>query len=206
MIPYQLNSKNPKRSTPLLTATAFTIRLVEVPISVQLPPIIPANETGNSNFELGMSYFSASSSIIFTKTKTTAVVFIKAEILPAINIKTGIIISRGRPFNFLIPWARRSITPLSSSPIAMIIRQSTVIVAGLEKPEIASSGETRSVSNSRPRIVNAILSTGNISSANKKITPRMITKRRMISRLISMIKFDKCSILSDPLLGFEKYL
>jgi len=182
--PYHVNSKKLKRSMPRSTATALTIRLVEVPISVQLPPIIPAKEMGKSNFEPGISYLADNSVIILIKTITTAVVLIKAEILPAINIKTGTIIKMGSILKFLRPLANQSITPFVSSPIAIIIKARTVIVAGLEKPEIASSGLTRFVSNRAARIKKAILSTGNTSRTNRIITTIIMKNNIAISRLI----------------------
>ena len=129
--------------------------------------------------------------MIFTNTRTTAVVLIKAEIPPAMNIKTGTIRKRGNPLSFFNPWVNQSITPLSSRPMAMIIRASTVMVAGLEKPDIASSGLTRFVTK-RPTIMKkAILSTGNTSSEKRKITTTIIANNMIISRLIINIKLLK---------------
>ncbi len=87
--PKNENSKKLNFSAPKSRATEFTIRLVEVPINVQLPPKIPAKEMGRSNFDCGTLNRLANSEIILMKTITTAVVFIKAEIPPVINIKTG---------------------------------------------------------------------------------------------------------------------
>jgi hypothetical protein len=68
--------------------------------------------------------------------------------------------------------------------MAIIIKASTVIVAGLENPEIASSGLTKFVSKSAARIKKAILSTGKTSRANRMITTIIIKNNMAISRLI----------------------
>jgi len=86
-----------------------------------------------------------SSDIILIKTITTAVVFIKAEMPPVISIITGRSINRGRVCRFFKKRAIEAITPLSSKAIEIINKERTVMVAELENPEIASSGETKPV-------------------------------------------------------------
>ena len=123
--------------------TELTIRIVDVPIKVQLPPKIPAKDTGKSNFPLGILYFLDKSVIILMNTITTAVVLINPDTAPVMNINKGIINRRGSIFNFSRPLDNHEITPLSSNPIAIIIKQRMDIVAGLENPLIASSGSKR---------------------------------------------------------------
>ena len=52
-----VSSKNDNFSTPRLFATEFTIKLDEVPINVQAPPRIPANEIGNNNLDFRENYY-----------------------------------------------------------------------------------------------------------------------------------------------------
>ena len=180
-----LNSKNENDSTPNLVATELTKIFVEVPISVQLPPKIPAKEMGISNFGAEKLYFSESWAIIFMKITTTAVVLIKEEIDAEIIINTGTISTSGKTFSFLMDFVKRSITPLSSRPMAKIISIKMVIVAGLENPLMASSGVVNFDKTNATIIRNAILSIGNASVAKSRIvTPRMINTR-MISKLIA---------------------
>lgn len=183
--PYTVNSKNENCSAPNFWATEFTNRFVEVPIKVQLPPKIPAKEMGINNFGAEKLYFSESCAIILIKMTTTAVVLINDEMDAEISMKAGTINTIGRIFNFLMDCVKRSITPLSSRPIAKIISIKMVMVAELEKPLMASSGEVRPVKTSATIIRNAILSIGNASVAKSRmVTPRMINTR-MISKLIA---------------------
>ena len=182
--PKNENSKKLNFSAPKSRATEFTIRLVEVPINVQLPPKIPAKEMGRSNFDCGTLNRLANSEIILMKTITTAVVFIKAEIPPVINIKTGNKRKSGSTWRFFRKRASEAITPLSSSARAIIIKERTVIVAVFEKPEIASSGFTKPVS-AREAITNiAILSTEKTSKAKRIMVTNRIEKTSIISVVI----------------------
>jgi len=140
---------------------------------------------GINNFGAEKLYFSESWAIIFIKITTTAVVLINDEMDADINIKTGTIKTMGKIFNFLMDWVKRSITPLSSRPIAKIMSIRMVMVAELEKPLMASSGEVKPDKTSATMIKNAILSIGKASVAKSRIvTPRMMNTR-MISKLIA---------------------
>ena len=180
-----LNSKNENGSSPSLIATEFTKRFVEVPIRVQLPPKMPANEMGINNFGAEKLYFSESWAIILMKITTTAVVLIKDEMDAEISMNTGTIKIIGNTFNLFIDFVNRSMTPLSSRPMAKIMSIKMVMVAGLEKPLMASSGEVRPDKTNATIMRKAILSIGKASVAKSRIvTPKMI-KTRMISKLIA---------------------
>ena len=87
--------------------------------------------------------------------------------------------SKGSAWRFLRKRASVAITPVSSKAIAIIIKDSTVMVAALENPEIASSGFT-SPSTARETMMNkAILSTGNTSNAKRM----MVMKREKMDHL-----------------------
>ncbi|GEQ87186.1 hypothetical protein ULMS_26940 [Patiriisocius marinistellae] len=189
MSPYIENSKNPNPSTPLSFATAFTRILVDVPIKVQLPPKIPANEIGIKSLELEKLYFSDSCATIFKKIITTAVVLINADIDADTTINTGVIKINGSNFNFLIPLVKSWITPLSSIPIARIISAKIVIVAGFEKPLIASSGVTMPKSNKATIIKNEILSIGKNSVTKSTTVIPMIIKTKSIDISMHPILF-----------------
>ncbi|MCZ4238079.1 hypothetical protein O4H25_14660, partial [Staphylococcus equorum] len=76
------------------------------------------------------------------------------------------------------------ITPLSSNAKAIIINESTVIVAEFEKPEIASSGFTNPVKARVAIKSNAILSTENTSNAKRIMVTNRIEKTSIISGVI----------------------
>ncbi len=183
-LPKSVNSKKLKRSAPRFCETELTIKLVDVPMRVQLPPMIPAKEIGSSSFDFEILKRLDSSSMILIKTITTAVVLINAEIPAVININIGSRMSNGSTWRFLSILARAAITPVSSMPIAMIIRESTVMVAVFENPAMASSGLTRPNSARDTTIKIAILSTGKTSKANRSMVLRRMAKTSRISRVI----------------------
>ena len=118
------------------------------------------------------------------KTITTAVVLIKLETVPVMNINKGIIRRSGNIFNFWSPCESQEITPLSSKPMAIIIKHNIDIVAGLENPLIASSGLKSPRTNKLTIIKNAILSTGNTSKANKTTDDKRTVNTMIISIVI----------------------
>jgi hypothetical protein len=69
----------PKPSSPLLRATESTSRLVDVPISVVVPPRTQTYDKGISNF-LGLTLIAwARRMMIGIMTTTTGVLFMNAE-------------------------------------------------------------------------------------------------------------------------------
>ena len=100
--PYIENSKKENLSTPSFEAVALTSKLVEVPIKVQLPPKIPANEIGIKSLEDEKLYFSDNCEIIFINMTTTAVVLINEEIPAETNINTGTKNMSGKILSFFI--------------------------------------------------------------------------------------------------------
>jgi len=165
----------------------LTIRFVDVPIKVQLPPRMLANEMGNNSLLLEISYLSDSSVTILMNTITTAVELIKAEMDPVINIKTGTIKKTGHPRNFFRPLAIHEITPFRSRAAAKIIRHRMVMTALFEKPLMASSGVTRPNSIRKPIMQKAILSIGNTSKANSMIITLISRNTKPISKVIFCI-------------------
>lgn len=180
-------------------ATEFTIRLVEVPIKVQLPPRIPAKEMGISNLDSERLKRLESSDIILINTITTAVVLINAEIVPVINIKLGNKRKRGRICIFFNKLAKELITPLSSKAKAIINKERTVMVAVFENPEIASSGETKPDKERVAIRKNAILSKVKTSNANRTIVTIKIEKTSIISVVIYR-GFSFINILTEMIL------
>lgn len=77
--PAKENSKNENPPIPLLLEIPETIKLVLVPIKVQLPPKIPAKEMGNNTLDLFILPNLSNSFTNFIKIITTAVVAIKEE-------------------------------------------------------------------------------------------------------------------------------
>lgn len=104
------------------------------------------------------------------------------------NMNSGIINNKGKIFNFLRPLESQEITPLSSSPMAIIIKQSMAIVAGLENPLIASSGFKSPKTSNVTMIKKAILSIGNTSKANK-ITDNKRTLNTIIISIVMVSYF-----------------
>lgn len=131
--------------------------------------------------------------------------FIKAEMPPVISIITGRSINRGRVCRFFKKRAIEAITPLSSKAIEIINKERTVIVAEFENPEIASSGETKPVKAREAMIKKAILSTGNISNANRNMVIIRIEKTSIISVVIGSV-FYHIKITSEIILAPNKLL
>src|SRR5680860_153160 len=185
--PNSENSKKPNFSAPRFFATELTIRLVDVPISVQEPPRIPAKEIGSNNLDCGILNFSDRRLIILIKTMTTAVVLINADMPAVTTIKIGAIKKSGNDLILPILEVNHSITPFSSIAMAKIINAKTAIVAVLLKPLMASSGVTRP-SNAKDTIIrNAILSTGNTSNAKRTTVVNSTKNTKMISNSIDFV-------------------
>lgn len=148
---------------------------------------MPAKEIGINNFGAEKLYFSESWAIIFINITTTAVVLIKEEIDAATTMNAGTISTNGRIFKRLIDCVKRSMTPLSSKPMARIMSINIVMVAGLEKPLMASSGVVSPNKTKDTIIKNATLSIGKNSVAKSKIVAPMMINTKMISRLTDVV-------------------
>ena len=148
---------------------------------MQLPPKIPAKEIGMSSFPDGILKRSDSWNTILIKIITTAVVLINAEIPAVTTINIGAIKINGSMLSFFRPSLSHFITPFSSKPMATIIKHSTVMVAELEKPLIASSGETSCNSVREAIKKNAILSTVKYSVTNNTIVINMMLNTKIMS-------------------------
>lgn len=105
----------------------------------------------------------------------------KADMVADTSINAGISKNKGKILIFLIPSVSQPMTPLSSSPIAIIIRDSTVMVAGFAKPLIASSGFVNPKATSATMIKKDILSIGNHSVTNNTSVRAITIKMRIIS-------------------------
>lgn len=114
-------------------------------------------------------------------------VFTNAETVPVINIKTGISSTNGSTLKFLRSCVKETMTPLFSKAMEIIINDRTVIVAEFEKPEIASSGETKPVMASTAMIRKAVLSTEKTSKAKSITVTSRIEKTSIISKVIFKI-------------------
>jgi ethanolamine transporter EutH len=121
------------------------------------------------------------------------------------NINTGSNKKRGRTWRFFKNLAKVAITPLSSRAKAIIIKDSTVMVAVLENPEIASSGLTKPV-NARVAIRSmAILSTAKTSKANRIMVTNRMKKTSIISVVIGRL-FYLIKITAETILVPNKFL
>jgi hypothetical protein len=90
MIPIGAISNIPKGRRFSSLAILLIIILPEVPISVQRPPNIEANDRGIKIFDALIFAFAQAFSTMGIKTATTGVLLIKAEKLPAKSIRIKI--------------------------------------------------------------------------------------------------------------------
>ena len=177
---------------------------VEVPINVQTPPNIDANERGIKSFEGLMLFFLAAFNKIGIKTATTGVLLMKAEIIAITHIVT--ISAVQKPYlNILVDRSpKKRSAPVLFKAALTINSAPTVIVAGLLKPETASNGVSIPVAIKATITIMAVRSTGIFSSANSIIVPRRIRNTKKISNVIKSVfyagkdfRYDKIMILSS---------
>ncbi len=107
--PIGVNSNMPIGFMPECWINPLTATLVEVPMSVQVPPRIEANATGMSNFEALTPALRPSPATSGVKSAVTVVLFMKAEVPPTMPI---IAARKLREFTCA---TRRSCPPIQSS-------------------------------------------------------------------------------------------
>ncbi len=151
---------------PWRSAIVLTRMLVEVPMSVQTPPNIEANDNGISSREGLMFADRLTSSTIGSRIATTAVLLMKAEKAPA-----TIIVSRIASQENLRPIRVNSAVaafkaPVRDRPALSTNIAATVTVAGLPRPERPCSGVTTRVTMSAMATKIAVRSTGSFSVDN----------------------------------------
>ncbi|ELZ28159.1 hypothetical protein C475_05120 [Halosimplex carlsbadense 2-9-1] len=178
--PSAVNSKKPNARRPgyspaRLAAVALARRFVEVPMSVSIPPICEAYDSGISSFDGEVFPSLATSVTTGTSTATTGVLLTNPETGPATPTVASSCRSRLSPANAAIRRPRIWTSPVRLIPALKISIASTVIVAGLENPEIPSLGEipvhgrrTTSVT----MIAIAVTSIGSHSVTNSAMAPR----------------------------------
>jgi hypothetical protein len=129
---------------------------------------------------------------------TTAVVLIKADILAVTIIKMGAKKNRGSDLIFPRPEVIHTITPFSSMATAKIINARTAMVALLENPLIASSGDTNPNKVRDTIIKKAILSTGKISRAKKIMVIIKTKNTRPMSNVIPRKLCYRSALITTP--------
>jgi hypothetical protein len=193
--PASENSKKENFPTPLFSEIPDTIKLVLVPINVQLPPKMPAKETGSKTRDLSIFPNLSNSLNSLITIMTTAVVAIKEENTPTKIIKSGKNTQKGQLTIGIIFVTIQDTTPVFSKPMAIIIRHNMVKTELSENPETACSGVTIPKSNRLKRIKKDVLSTVNFSLTNKpKATIKMpltIPISKVIVDLLRILKLDK---------------
>jgi hypothetical protein len=110
-------------------------RLVEVPMSVSIPPAIDAYDSGNSSFDGGMPIRSARSTVAGSMMATAAVLLITPDRGPVMPMVAS---SAPGPSPSLLCASHRvsrSNSPVRRTPSLRIISAAIVTVAGLAKPE-----------------------------------------------------------------------
>jgi hypothetical protein len=170
---------------------------VEVPISVQTPPNIEANERGIRSFEGAIPLSLATFNKTGIKTATTGVLFINADKKATDSIV--IIRAKVNPYlnNLVLISPKKSKAPVLFSAALIMNIAPTVIVAGLLKPAMASSGEIIPVASNATITTMAVRSTG-IFSREKRITARTrIINTIPISRVIFQYKNSEEDFLGN---------
>src|SRR5690606_21790011 len=141
MMPSWLNSKMVKPSCPACRAMESTSRLVEVPIRVHTPPNWAAYDSGIRNFDGGSLLATAAAMISGRNTATAAVLLMNADTRALSSIITSAS-SQPQRIRAMVSPSRLS-DPLRCSPALSTNIAATVTVAGLLKPDSASSVLTR---------------------------------------------------------------
>ena len=127
------------------------IRLVEVPVSVHVPPRIHAKESGISNRDAFSSEDLASESTMGRKTTTTGVLLTKAESTAPVTMRITRTLSSRTPATLRKPLPKARMQPLFSSPALSTNMQAMVSGAALLKaPSRSSFPKTAALSPKRP--------------------------------------------------------
>jgi hypothetical protein len=122
--PTRVNSNMRNGSNPSLVMAPLTATFVEVPISVQVPPMSEAKASGMSKREGGMRSLRESPMTGPTNTAVTVVLFMKAEMPPTTAIM--------KPISRLgcVPKVCASMPPImSSTPVSRKAAPMTKIAA-----------------------------------------------------------------------------
>ena len=155
--PTAASSKKPSPGRPWEISRPSVTRFVEVPISVQRPPIIEAKERGMSSFEGATWYWPAQARTSGMPIATSAVLLRKAE-APALVVTSLRMAARSRD---VAPsrWAAAvSSAPVSRSPAAMTKSAPSVSRVGLANPASARSMSSTPARTSTPSVVSSTMS------------------------------------------------
>jgi len=174
----------PSGSSPRCTATPFTIRLVEVPISVQTPPSMEAYERGSSNREGLCRAVSESASVSGINSATTAVLFTNAD-KNAVTSRSATTASHAaRRASHSSPRTSQPIIPVRCSPSLSTNIAAIVITASLLNPRSPFSTGTSPLSSSVASRISATTSGGKRLLMNSAIAATSKPKVSAISRVI----------------------
>lgn len=169
--PAAVISNMPKAAMPPVWATPSTRRLVEVPISVVVPPKIAAKETGIRKRDGATPSDRASPMATGITTTTMGVLLMKAliPITPAISAIRAV--AGWAPFDRRdTSLAAASMTPVRSSAADSTKSAATVIGAALENTDNVSLALRMPVSSNRPMATSAMMSGDRTSRADPKNT------------------------------------
>ena len=129
----------------VVSAIELTRMLVDVPISVQVPPSMAKNDRGIIR-ALGLICLSwLARSTMGMNTATAAVLLMNADTGAVTSpiISTSIVVLDGARCSSRSP--RNCTTPLDCSPALSTNMQATVTVAGFENPDNASPGSSKRI-------------------------------------------------------------
>ena len=162
------NIPNPGR--PWAWETPSTRRLVEVPISVQVPPRMLANDSGISSFDGANPRVWETEIITGVRMTTTGVLFMNAEIRATRVVITATAISGERHFTRDRPSPISSMTPVRSSAALRTSMQAMVIGALLLKTARTSSLSRMPTRRRTATAESATMSDGSVSRMKPKKT------------------------------------
>ena len=173
----------PNGSNPFSSAIALTSRLVDVPMTVSVPPAIETYESGNMNFD-GLRWKRRHRSMSSgMKIATTAVLLRKPDSTLA-TTSTSPIASQARdPVALASRSAAAARTPVFTNACPRTSIAPTVTTALLLRPRIASSTLTIPNASKTASINIAVTSIGNSSRTNKISATTMSASMKPISKV-----------------------
>ena len=148
--PYSAGPKRPILSSPGNSSSyrAATIRFVDVPMSVHMPPSIEAKESGMSSLDGEMPRPSDHSATSGMSAATIGVLLMKAESTMTGRHSQSSAMRMETDCTFASAPARNLITPTDCSALATMNMQATVSGPGSEKPWSAAAPGERSAQGS----------------------------------------------------------
>ncbi len=172
---------------PAVSRYAATATFVDVPINVQVPPIIDAKARGINIFEADNFDFRARASIGEINNAVTVVLFMNADNINVKGINHNIKPVNFAAFDLLMRSAITSKIPDSSMPPVMMNILASIMMKSLPKDSNASEVVIIPVATNTINKSNVIISTDNLSVENNMMAS--ISKPSTIA--ISILKIYK---------------